>query len=227
MHEGHAELRLAGTRPSGALSFSRNARVAARRHSDEDDFLAGVDGQRRGGGGARGTQNEVTLGWHVDPEWNASLAAFGGIGFDVGVKLPLERQLRLTAGAFALQLPSFGLGQQNQGQGWTAVDRAALLGAQYYFSPSRGGFYVGLDALYQQRTLSKAGQSDTAVLGQYIVAGVVGFEWFPFSRLGLYVEPNFTFAVRLGESGTPQIGGATFVESPFLPLPGMSIGWES
>jgi hypothetical protein len=164
-------------------------------------------------------------GWRVDAEWNASMALFGGVGANVAVKPPTARQIRFHLGAFALRLPEFALGE-NQDMGWQVHDRAALLGAQYYFREKRGGFYAGADAVLQQRVFTHRDVEGQASVLQYVVAAVGGYEWFPFENLGLYVTPNLLLAMRVAETGEPRLGDDTFKEKALLVLPGVIAGWE-
>lgn len=158
-------------------------------------------------------------------EWNASMLPFGGVGGSLGFEPAAVPHLRFAVGALAITLPEFGLGE-NKDMGWSVNDKAVMLEARYYLREQPGGFYAAFMPLYQRRTFSRSDTTSEASVGQYIVATQVGYEWKPFARLGAYITPNFTFAVRVGESGSPVLNGMKFAESRILPLPGVSLGWR-
>jgi hypothetical protein len=150
------------------------------------------------------------------------------VGGQIGYKLPDAPQLRLSAGGFWITLPDFFLGK-NSGAGWKVTDRATVAEAQWFFHKRRGGVYLGVDALYEHRTLSKDGMdgmAGEAAIDHVIGAIALGYSWFPFATRGLYVTPVFTLAIQLHASGSTTVGSATFAESHVLPLPAVNIGWE-
>jgi hypothetical protein len=167
----------------------------------------------------------ATESTHIDVEWIASLAPLGGVGAKAGTSPGSVPQLRVGLGAFALELPQFGL-DDNADMGWTVTDLAGMAEARYSLSPGRGGAFVALDLLYQRRTFELAGTAGSSHVGQYIAAAAIGYEYFPFARHGLFVTANFTLAVRFAETGTPGHAGMAFSEKRVLPLPGVNLGWQ-
>src|SRR5205823_141511 len=113
-----------------------------------------------------------------------------------------------------------------KGKGWHVYDRSVAARADWHFGARRGGAFAGIYGVYQSRSLSKSGETARAHVQQLIVAPAAGYDWFPSSRLGLFVSPNFIVAVKVAETGKAEIGASTFREGSILPLPGVNVGWE-
>ncbi len=124
---------------------------------------------------------------------------------------------------------SFGGDALGESDGWKARIRFAPdILVSYFLREDNRGFYAaaGLGVLLWSLTRTEPGGA-TAQMDQVVLTPMVGYRWFPSSRLGLFVEPFASIALPLFRSEVSSVEGLTY-RQPFtdLLLPGVFLGWE-
>ena len=142
---------------------------------------------------------------------------FAAHGYSVAVGWQTSH-LRLSANAFAADLPGFGVHD-----GWTGRVRAAgALRLQLYPDRRDRGFFgaVQLGPVASRFTSSTGAVADVY---QLVLTPSVGYRWFPWDgRLGLYLMP----AVGMGIAVASWSEGAEYAAPRLTAQAALHLGWE-
>ena len=151
------------------------------------------------------------------------LAAMDGYQLTVAVRLPAAPRWRFGASAFGIQIPETFAQLDNSG--WSVHDNGFAAGVEREFSSSgRGGWYVGADAVAQQRRTSRS--DGTGTLIEYDLMLQAGYRWYPSHTLGAMVTPWLGVPIALYRTAEPVIDGMTYKFKPAGIVPNVSLGWE-
>ena len=156
-------------------------------------------------------------------ETSPVLAAMDGYQLTVTVRLPAAPRWRFGASAFGIQIPEAFATLDNAG--WSVHDNGFAAGVDREFgSAGRGGWYVGADAVAQQRRTSRS--DGTGTLVEYDVMLQAGYRWYPSRTLGATITPWLGFPINLHRTAEPVIDGMTYKFKPVGVVPNIAIGWE-
>ncbi len=182
-------------------------------------------------------QTADTSRFHISIEtdpafWAGTLV--NGIGFDANINIRFKKMPRLRLGVLGYSgkwSGEFGktilLTNDFKENDWTTQWNGLGLEAQYQFrfGLKRGGLQPGLRLQWNQflysHTMMQQGEANHIVLTPQI-----GFQWFPFKKLGLYILP--WAGVQFPTFGTDKIRIDQEERTTRKPMPVITahIGWE-
>ena len=157
-----------------------------------------------------------------------------GIGFDANVDFRLAKSPGFRFGILAYSgswSGSFGksilLSNDFTENNWITQWNGVGIEAQYQFrfGLKRGGLQPGVRLQWNQfiynQNNSKKGEAN-----HFVITPQLGFQWFPFKKIGLYVLP--WAGVQIPTIGTEKImiDGAERATRKVMPVATVHIGWE-
>ena len=168
--------------------------------------------------------------WRLSAESDPSTFALGGFSAWLAAKPAGTHHVRVGAGAFGIDFPSFVVPYLNRSgeDGWDLRVRAAMGFAAYQLGDRRGlyiGAYSGFLQAHHTRT-DMPGVADRDVI---TVLPAIGYQWFPFDRgalAGAYVEPWAGATVWFPVAGSSTVGTHTFKDPYVIPLAAVHVGYE-
>jgi hypothetical protein len=179
----------------------------------------------------------LALAWALVPSISSPKAAFADSS-EVGNRLDVEIDPVTTAtGGFAVlssfypkQLPRWRFGggvfgaqfdesiitllNSNNENFKVAIRPALALTTHRFFSGPRGGPYVGGALVYLRYRFGHESTTDEVTLHRYAVSGHLGYQWFPFDSIGLYLQPFVHLSMVFGPD-EPSVAGMDFDERAF------------
>lgn len=176
---------------------------------------------------------KVFVSIETDPAfWVGTLP--NGLGFDANIDFRLAKHPHLRFGILGYSAKwsgEFGksvlLTKDFTEDNWVTQWNGIGVEAQYQFrlGLKRGGLQPGLrlqwnQFLYNQNNIQK-GEAN-----HFVITPQVGFQWFPFKKIGLYVLP--WAGVQIPTLGTDKlmINGAERDTRKIMPVVTAHIGWE-
>ena len=141
-------------------------------------------------------------------------------GYSVGLGWRLDR-LRLSAHAFAADVPSFALPS-----GFRAhIQSGYALRAQLYLSPRARGWFAGAEIGPTSIRYTKIGGEGVARVDHLSFTPTAGLRWFP-SGEGLYFMPAVGVELPLRTRGDETLGGKPVPAQRATPIAALHLGWE-
>ena len=137
--------------------------------------------------------------------------------------------LRLTAEFWGMQMPSavLELGPENRGEGWQRkFTHAVALYGDWHPSKDGTSWHVGGILNFLASRLSRDGLDEVGRMQSAEVLVRGGYRWFPFSRLGLFVDPWVAAGYIFPVGPRPTVGGEKFVEFPLQVVGTIHLGWR-
>jgi dihydroflavonol-4-reductase len=177
--------------------------------------------------------SKIYLSVETDPAfWIGTLP--NGIGFDANINMRLAKFPRLRWGILGYSgkwSGNFGktilLTDDFEGNEWETQWNGLGIEAQYQFrfGLKRGGLQPGLRMQWNQFLYNQANQYKGEA-NHFVLTPQVGFQWFPFKKLGLYILP--WAGVQMPILGTNKIVINQEEKSTrkLMPVITAHIGWE-
>lgn len=157
-----------------------------------------------------------------------------GPSFDANIDFRWRSLPRLRSGVLLYSgtwSGAFGksvlLSDDFSGDDWRTQWRGLGIESQYQFrfGARRGGLQPGLRVQWNQFSY----QRDGARLGEanhLVLTPQVGFQWFPFPQLGLYLLPWIGMQVPVAGTGRVVMQGASYQTRKLMPVATVHLGWE-
>lgn len=177
--------------------------------------------------------SKIFVSIETDPAfWVGTLP--NGLGFDANINLRLAKYPRLRFGILGYSgkwsgefgktiLLTNDFTEDNWETQWNGIGLEAQY--QFRFGLERGGLLSGVrlqwnQFLYSQTNIQK-GEAN-----HFVITPQVGFQWFPFKKIGLYVLP--WAGVQIPTLGTDKIiiDGNERATRNIIPVVTAHIGWE-
>ena len=168
--------------------------------------------------------------WRVSIESDPSTFALSGFSGWAMAKPANTHHLRIGAGGFGIDFPSFLVPHLNRTgeDGWALGVRAAMGFVGYQFGDRRG-LYIGAYAGYLQARHTRSDMIGTADRDIITVLPTIGYQWFPFHTGALahaYLEPWAGATVWFPVGGTSTLGTHAFKDPLAIPLAEVHFGYE-
>ncbi|WP_031529629.1 hypothetical protein [Dyadobacter crusticola] len=96
--------------------------------------------------------------------------------------------------------------------------------SRYHFLESRKGFFGEVGVGVEEFKVHIEEQVHGKTNG--FISPAVGFMWFPWKAVGLYVLPKITANVIVGRGREQRLRETTFRLRPVFPAPSIAIGWK-
>jgi dihydroflavonol-4-reductase len=176
---------------------------------------------------------KVYVSIETDPAfWVGTLP--NSVGFDANINFRLARLPRLRLGVLGYYGKWSGdlgkailLTRDFTENNWATQWNGLGIEAQYQYRAglSRGGLQPGLRLQWNQFIYSQNNTYEGEA-NHFVVTPQVGFQWFPFKAIGLYVLP--WTGVQIPALGTDKltVGGAERATRKIMPIVTAHIGWE-
>jgi len=148
--------------------------------------------------------------WQVSIESDPSTFALSGFSGWAMAKPANTHHLRIGAGGFGIDFPSFLVPHLNR----TGED---------------GGLYIGAYSGYLQARHTRSDMMGTADRDIITVLPTIGYQWFPFHTGALaraYLEPWAGATVWFPVGGTSTLGTHAFKDPFAIPLAEVHFGYE-
>ncbi len=176
---------------------------------------------------------KVFVSIETDPAfWAGTLP--NGLGFDANVDLRLAALPRLRLGVLGYSgkwsgefgktiLLTNDFTENNWETQWNGIGIEAQY--QFRFGLKRGGLQPGLRLQWNQ-FIYRQYNSRKGEANHLVITPQVGFQWFPFNNIGLYILP--WAGVQIPATGTDKIiiDGAEKATRKIMPVVTAHIGWE-
>ncbi|HEY4178696.1 MAG TPA: hypothetical protein VGM90_17740 [Kofleriaceae bacterium] len=168
--------------------------------------------------------------WRVSIDTDPTTFPLGGFSGWAMVKPAGMQHLRVGAGGFGLDFPSFLVPtlNGNDEDGWNLGVRAVMAFAGYQFGERRG-LYVGAYSGYLQSRHTRDDMPGTAVRDNITVLPTVGYQWFPVHHgalTGLYLQPWAGATIWFPVGGTTKLGTHEFKDPHVIPIAALHVGYE-
>ena len=174
---------------------------------------------------AESAKTDRKLGW-VSVEFDPITTPLGARNLLVYLEPPALPHASFGAVAFASDFPGWVddlMGYRNRGEGFDLRVRPSPgVVADWYLGEDRAGWHVGAFAFYWRYEAARGG--DVARFQNLIAMPRVGYRWFPFDRLPVYLDPfvGAMFEARAG--GESDLDGSRVRPSPVLPFATIHLG---
>lgn len=183
---------------------------------------------------ANNSTTSLYVSLETDPAfWVGTLA--NGVGFDANVDFRLKSipNLRfgvlgysgIWSGAFGKSLLLTDDFTEND---WKTQWNGVGIEAQYQFrlGLERGGLQPGVRLQWNQFRYSQTTNNTEAEANHFVITPQVGFQWFPFRDVGLYLLPWAGVQVPLFGTDRLIVNGQDRATRRLLPVVTVHIGWE-
>lgn len=169
------------------------------------------------------TKGKATLSIETDP----STFMFNGYALHLRFKPANSEHFVIGLGTYAMDMPDFFIGQANSTDGWNVrINSAIGIFGEYYFSEANSKWFAGLQASLQNYKNTNDNVADAvAKYSNVLVMPSIGYNWKPFSKLGLYIKPWLGIGYTTKVSGSNEIGTYKYNISPVVPFPTVHIGY--
>lgn len=94
---------------------------------------------------------------------------------------------------------------------------------RYHFKDHKEGLYGSVRFGYEEWDVTLG--NDVGRVQNGFVSPTIGYIWYPWGRKGFLVQPFFTGILIIGE-GRETVQDVEVDLRPFLPNPGLTIGWK-
>jgi len=176
---------------------------------------------------------KVFVSIETDPAfWIGTLP--NGLGFDANIDFRIAKLPRFRFGILGYSgkwNDSFGktilLTKEFTENNWVTQWNGIGIEAQYQFrfGLQRGGLQSGLRLQWNQFIYSQD-NSKKGEANHFVITPQVGFQWFPFKKIGFYVLPWAGIQIPTLGSDKIMIDGAERATRKIMPVMTAHIGWE-
>lgn len=133
-------------------------------------------------------------------------------------------------GVYALDIPDVmvDMNSANKGQGWQPrLDQGLGLFAEYFFDPSRQGWFVGGQLALQDFRLANTNTPGTgANYTNALLMAHTGYRWYPRGKQSWYMQPWLGVGYTRTISGQTTVGTQTYDVAPIVPFATLHVGYE-
>lgn len=182
-------------------------------------------------------QQSETVDFYVSIEtdpafWVGTLA--NGVGFDANVDFRLKSIPNLRFGVLGysgIWSGAFGktllLTERFTENDWTKQWNGLGIEAQYQFrlGLKRGGLQPGVRLQWNQFRYSQNAAA-TFEANHFVITPQVGFQWFPFANIGLYLLPWAGVQVPVAGTDAVFVNNQSRATRKIMPVITAHIGWE-
>ena len=166
-------------------------------------------------------QTRVSVASDVTP-WTLS-------GYSVVATVEPVAHWRFSAEVWGFEFPSLlvELNDANQDEGWRRrVDVAVAIYADYALNPDGGGFHFGVAVDAIRSTVRRSGVPGDGSFWSLEVLPRVGYRWFVWDDLGLFLNPWVGAGPLVAVESLPVVGGERFEESGVQAVGTVHLGWR-
>jgi hypothetical protein len=165
--------------------------------------------------GAMFSQNQPTsqFALEIDP------APFFLNGYSISVKYSSGQLAKLAgmASVFQSDFPDKMMLKINRDRGWTdmKMERSYAVFLEYYLRNSRKGFYSGPAVFWYNKSVALEESGKRTKFRTLYPNLRIGYIWYPFKSLGLYVNPWINVGSEFNLDHSNQIDNIEFAPSRF------------
>lgn len=168
--------------------------------------------------------SKASLSIETDP----STFMFNGYALHVRFKPANSQHFVIGLGAYAMDMPDFFIGKANSEDGWNVrINSAVGVFSEYYLKEANSKWFAGLQASLQNYQNTNDNVPDeVAKYSNLLIMPSIGYNWQPFSKIGLYVKPWLGIGYTTKISGTNELGSYKYNIAPIVPFPTVHIGYR-
>ncbi len=167
------------------------------------------------------------LGW-ISIELDPITTAMGAKNLLVNIAPPKLSNWSLTGIAFAADFPGWVdniLSYRNRDEEFNSrINLSPGASVDYYIENERSGWHTGLLMFLWRYEVTR--NNDRARFINHIVMPRVGYRWFPFETVDVYLDPFAGVMFEYNVDGNNQVDGSTVRPTPIVPFATIHAGYH-
>ncbi len=151
-------------------------------------------------------------------------------GYSVSLKYSSANNLKIAymASIYQSDFPDGMMTKTNKDKGWTGmkIETSYATFVEFYLNEERKGFYFGPAVFWYNKSVAIETINRRTTFSSIYPNIRAGYIWYPFKKLGLYLNPWFNIGSEINLDKKNQLNGIEFEPNKFSYIVALHIGYS-
>lgn len=134
----------------------------------------------------------------------------------------------LMASVYSSEFPDGMINKSNKDQGWESmqIETSYAVFVKYHLNENRKGFYFGPAFFWYNKSVMYSQTEERIDFTNVYPNVVAGYNWYPFKKIGLYLNPWLSLGSELNIDDKNTLNGVEFIPNSFNYILALHIGYS-